>query len=81
MTLTLLEQESLKRTRLLPSLPEGIPQEYATYSQVFIQENFDQFLLERPWDHAIKLVEGAPKSISAKIYPLSPAKMEAVENS
>ena len=71
------EQESLRRTRLLPPLPEGIPQEYAEYSQVFTQENFDWFPPERPWDHAIKFVEDAPKSIGAKIYPLSPTKMEA----
>jgi hypothetical protein len=40
LTLTIKEQEIIRRTRLLPPLPDDSPQEYAEFAQVFTQENF-----------------------------------------
>ena len=77
LTLSIPEQETFRRLRSLPVLPEGVPPEYSDYSTVFTQENFDQFPPERPWDHEIKFIDDAPKSIAAKVYPLSPDKLQA----
>ena len=77
LSLSTTDLEVFRRARQLPALPDGIPQEYAEFSEVFTQENFNQFPPERQWDHTIKFTADAPKSIAAKIYPLSPQKMQA----
>jgi Retroviral aspartyl protease len=77
LTLSLSDVETMRRTRNLPALPAGIPLEYAEFAEIFTQESFDKFPPERPWDHEIKFVEDAPKSIAAKIYPLTPNKMKS----
>jgi len=77
LSLSIPDKEFLNRLCSLPALLEGIPECYAEYAEVFSQESFDRFPPKRPWDHAIKFVDDAPKSIAAKIYPLSPEKMKA----
>ena len=77
LTLSIPEQELFKWLRNIPPLPQGVPQEYAEFASVFTQENFDQFPPEQKWDHKIQFVEDAPKSIAAKLYSLSPEKLQA----
>ena len=45
-----------------------IPEEYKWHWRVFSEEAH-QFPPSRPWDHAIKLKDGAPKAINCKVYP------------
>ena len=44
-----------------------IPEEYQRHSKVFSEEESHRFPPSRPWDHAIKLKEGAPEAINCKI--------------
>ena len=48
-----------------------IPEEYQRHSKVFSKEESHQFPPSRPWDHAIKLKEGAPEAINCKIIPMT----------
>ena len=46
-----------------------IPEEYQRHSKVFSEEESHRFPPSRPWDHTIKLKEGAPEAINCKIIP------------
>jgi len=46
---------------------------------MFAKEDFDIFLEQKQWDHAIELVLGsAPKS--SKVYPLSPVEQKELDS-
>jgi len=79
LTLSIPELEHMRAVRTRPTLPTGIPQDYAEYANVFTQESFNKFPPMRPWDHEIKFVDNAPKSIAAKLYLLTPDKMKSCQ--
>ena len=46
---------------------------------MFAKEDFDIFLEQKQWDHAIELVLGSvPKS--SKVYPLSPVEQKELDS-
>ena len=49
---------------------EILPKHCHLYRNMFEKQTFDELPPQRPWDHTIKLVEGA-KALDCKIYPLS----------
>ena len=57
-----------------------IPEEYQQHWRVFSEEEAHQFLMSRPWDHVIKLKDGAPKAIDCKVYPTTLTEDEALQN-
>ena len=56
-----------------------VPEEYQRHSKVFSKEESHQFPPSRPWDHAIKLKEGAPEAINCKIIPTTREEDEALK--
>jgi Retroviral aspartyl protease len=58
---------------------QGIPEEYQHHKVVFLDWQAMRFRPSRPEDHAIKLLPGAPKTISCKVYPLTLAEQEATK--
>jgi Reverse transcriptase (RNA-dependent DNA polymerase) len=58
---------------------KGIPREYQRHHKVFSDQQATRFPLSRPEDHAIKLIPGAPETISCKVYPLTLAEHEATK--
>ena len=57
---------------------EIVPETYLPYKEVFEKQTFDRLPLRRPWDHAIKLIEGA-KGVDCKIYPLNPTEQQQLD--
>jgi hypothetical protein len=55
-----------------------VPLEYQHHKKVFSEEESHRFPPSRPWDHAIKLKEGAPKALDCKIYPMTQVEDEAL---
>src|SRR6202012_5613616 len=56
-----------------------IPKEYQKHWKVFSEEEAHRFPPSRPWDHAIKLKEGAPKAIDCKIIPTTAEEDEVLQ--
>ena len=56
-----------------------VPEEYQRHSKVFSEEESHWFPPSRPWDHAIKLKEGAPEAINCKIIPTTREEDEALK--
>lgn len=52
-------------------LEKMIPAEYQHYTKMFSEEESRWLPKHKPWDHTIKLKEGAPESIYAHIFPIS----------
>jgi len=48
-----------------------VPAEYHQFGKVFSKEELHQFPKSRQWDHAIDLVQDAPKTLDCKMYPLA----------
>jgi hypothetical protein len=48
-----------------------VPVQYHKWKKVFSKEEAKQFPQHQPWDITIDLVEGAPKTLDCKIYPLT----------
>ncbi len=57
---------------------EMVPKEYRKYQRVFSKEMSHQFPPPRMWDHAIKLLPEAPKTIDCKIYPMTQGEKESL---
>jgi hypothetical protein len=55
-----------------------VPPEYQRHKKVFSKEESHRFPPSRPWDHVIKLKEGAPKALDCKIYPMTQTEDEAL---
>ena len=47
-----------------------VPLEYYKFGKVFSEIESQRFPKRRPWDHAIDLVQDAPKTLDCKTYPL-----------
>ena len=57
-------------------LPEGIPETYIEFAQVFSKQEASRFPPERPYDHAIEVkLDFKPKD--CKVYPMTPKQREA----
>ena len=56
-----------------------VPDEYQKHWKVFSEEESHRFPPSRPWDHAIKLKEGAPEAINCKIIPTTIEEDEALK--
>jgi hypothetical protein len=56
-----------------------IPEEYQRHAKVFSEEEAQRFPRSSPWDHTIKLKEGAPKALDCKIYPITPTEDEVLQ--
>jgi hypothetical protein len=48
-----------------------VPPQYHKWKKVFSEEEAKQFPQHQPWDITVDLVEGAPKTLDCKIYPLT----------
>ena len=57
-------------------LPEGIPETYIEFAQVFSKQEASRFPPERPYDHAIE-VKPDFKPKDCKVYPMTPKQREA----
>ncbi len=55
---------------------EWVPPQYQRYLKVFSDEESKRFPLERPWDHAIDLKEGAPSTLISQNIRLSQLEQE-----
>jgi hypothetical protein len=58
----------------------ALPERYKRHARVFSEEESQRFPPARPWDHAIELLEGAPKTMPGKIYALTQAEQKAMED-
>ena len=52
------------------------PNYFKEFPEVFGKQEFDKLPERHPWDHAIELIPGAPKTMCTKVYPMSPSKQE-----
>ena len=52
---------------------------YKRYASVFSEEEAQQFLPSRTWDHAINFKDRAPDAIDCKVYPMTRAEDEALD--
>ena len=55
-----------------------VPEEYQKYQKVFSKDMSHQFPPPRTWDHTIKLLPEAPKTIDCKIYPMTQGEKESL---
>ncbi len=56
----------------------NLPKEYAKYKKVFSKEKSQQLPKHTIWDHAIKLLPGAPTTIPGQLLPLNQKEIEEV---
>ena len=61
------------------TLEEMVPQEYWGARKVFSEEESEWLPAHKPWDHAIKLIPGAPQTMKTKVYPLSINEQEELD--
>ena len=54
-----------------PPKEVAIPKEYQRHKRVFSEEESQRFPPSRPWDHKIKFLPRAPKTMDCKVYPLN----------
>jgi hypothetical protein len=57
-----------------------VPIQYHKWKKVFSKEEAKRFPQHQPWDIAIDLVEGTPKTLDCKIYPLTLVKQGKLED-
>ncbi len=60
--------------------PIKIPQEYAKHNKVFSEEQSQRLPKHTIWDHAIKLLPGAPSMIPGHLLPLNQKEIQEVHN-
>ena len=63
--------EEAHKAKPQQTFEEMVPPEYWSSKKVFSEEESERLPAHKPWDHAIKLVPGAPQTMKTKIYPLS----------
>ena len=56
-----------------------LPPVYKRYASVFNEEEAQRFPLSRAWDHAIDFKNGVPDAIDCKVYPMTCAEDEALD--
>jgi hypothetical protein len=59
----------------IPLFPDNLPSRRITlllplFEDVLTKKEFDQLLLNHPWDHAIELRPDAVISVKGKVYPM-----------
>jgi hypothetical protein len=57
----------------------ALPPKYQCFTSVFSEEESQQFLPTRAWDHAITLKNDVPKAINCKVYPMMRTEDEALD--
>jgi len=57
-----------------------IPQEYIKHSKVFSEEKSQRLPKHTIWDHAIKLLPGAPSTMPGHLLPLNQKEIQEVHN-
>jgi len=57
-----------------------IPQEYTKHSKVFSEEQSQRLPKHTIWDHAIKLLPGAPSTMLGHLLPLNQKEIQEVHN-
>jgi len=72
------ELAQLAADKTTQTYDEMVPKEYQKYQKVFSEEKSHQFPPLRTWDHTIKLLPEAPKSIDCKIYPMMQKEKESL---
>ncbi len=60
-------------TKLLENF---VPLQYRKHTRVFDNQELKKFTPPRPWDHTIKLKEGAPTTLISQNIQLSQTKLE-----
>ena len=85
------EDETLRKTTIAqkmvdkyhttqtPKTDTIIPPEYQRHTKVFSEEEAKWFPSSKEWDHCIPLMKDAPETINQKIFNLSKAGKEAIE--
>ena len=56
-----------------------LPEVYKRYASVFSEEEAQRFLPSCPWDHAIDFKGGAPDTIDCKVYPMTHAEDDVLD--
>lgn len=52
------------------TLEEMVPVKYRCYTKMFSEEESHRLPKHKPWDYIIKLKEGAPEAIHARVFPM-----------
>ncbi len=60
--------------------PSKIPQEYTKHAKVFSEEQSQRLPKHTIWDHAIKLLPGAPSTMPGCLLPLNQKEIQEVHN-
>jgi len=63
--------EEEKKKKREKTVKEDLPKYLQDYRDVFDKKEFDELPPSRPWDHAIKLIEGANTTFNCQLYGLS----------
>ena len=61
-----------------PPKEVAISKEYQRHKRVFSEEESQRFPPSRPWDHEIKFLPGAPKTMDCKVYLLNQIEDQAL---
>jgi len=77
--MTKLPPMKIKRGKVAPMTDRRIPPQYRQYSKVFSDEESKRFPLERPWDHAIDLKDGAPAMLISRNIRLLQVEQEELK--
>ena len=56
-----------------------LPEVYKRYASVFSEEEAQRFPPSRPWDHAIDFKSEAPDTIDCKVYPMTRAEDDMLD--
>src|SRR5882757_7437046 len=68
-----------KADKTVRTWQEQVPTKYYRYGKVFSEEASQRLPEPRPWDHAIDLVEDAPKLLDCKTYPLAEGQQKLLD--
>src|SRR5712671_6626319 len=69
----------IKKGKVAPLSEGWIPLQFRWYAKVFSDEESKKFPLERPWDHAIDLKDGAPATLISRNICLSQVEQEELK--
>ncbi len=72
-----LAQKAMDKTK--KTFEQMVPEEYRRHARTFNEKESHRFPPERPWDHAIELLPGAPKSFDCKIYPMARGEEDSLQ--
>jgi hypothetical protein len=72
-----IEQSKKERQK---NFEEDLPEYLQDYQDVFEEQEFNELLQRRPWDHAIELLPGSKTTLNCKLYPLTLDKQKQLKN-